>query len=344
MTPPRARITPEFLDHIFATKVRRQVFEDAVRPETNRPVMIFVGAQPGAGKTRAMEMAVRDDGRAYPVIISGDDFRQYHPDYRRLVDEDPTRMPAVTAELSGPMVRRSLDHAKEQRYSIALEGTFRDEAMVLATAHEFAREGYEIHVAAVATQPEVSRLSIEDRYLSAPPSRARWTPPTAHDNTIASSGHVLEALEASDVVDRISVYTRAERVYRNERDHEGEWAEPPRAREVLEAERARPLSPSAAREWLRDYARVVDEVRQRPEYLGGAGAHTHQQLARDAEQIRTWSRVVEHPVARLNLGIDHTPSIEQHHAVPNPLQHNHHQPPAIHDPHHGVTPGRTLNL
>ncbi|MFF0818371.1 zeta toxin family protein [Rhodococcus sp. NPDC003318] len=343
MNQPRPRITTEFLDHIFATKVRRQVFEDAVRPETNRPVMIFVGAQPGAGKTRAMEMAVRDAARAHPVVISGDDFRQYHPDYRRLIAEDPTRMPAVTAELSGPMVRRSLDHAKQQRYSVALEGTFRDEAMVLATAHEFAQEGYEIHVVAVATQPEVSRLSIEDRYLSAPRVRARWTPPTAHDLTIATSGHVLETLEASDVVDRISVYTRAERVYRNERDRDGDWAERPRAREVLEAERARPLSPLAATEWLRDYARVVEEVRQRPDYLAGAGAHTHQQLDRDAEQVRAWARVVEQPAER-HLTARRTEAIERHHAAPNPLEHNHHQPPAIHDPHHGIGPGRSLNL
>ncbi|KAF0957347.1 zeta toxin family protein [Rhodococcus sp. T7] len=335
MRPRRNRITNEYLDRIFTTKVRRRLFDDARPPETARPVLIFVGAQPGAGKTRAMHMAIRDVPRAHPVVISGDDFRQYHPEYRQLLDEDPIQMPIVTAELSGPMVRRSLDYAKQEGYSVALEGTFRDEVMVLETAHEFAAAGYEIHVVAVATQAEVSRLAIEDRYLSAPSERARWTPPTAHDVPYVSSAHVLEALEASDVVDRISIYTRADRVYSNARNTQGDWAEAPRALEILETERAQPLTPAAATEWLRDYERVRVEVQERPGYLEGPAGRTHDQLERDADTVREWA----HPTGRSH-GEDHSISPEhqlghwEHEPWHNPMPHI--------DPHPDIEHGRHL--
>lgn len=49
-------------------------------PSTN-PVTVFLGAQPGAGKTNAQSIitGMYSFGSLMPIV--GDDFRSYHPDY-----------------------------------------------------------------------------------------------------------------------------------------------------------------------------------------------------------------------------------------------------------------------
>lgn len=51
-----------------------------------RPRAILLAGQPGAGKTRLSSMAVSlMDGNA--AFINADDYRRYHPNYRRLYAE-----------------------------------------------------------------------------------------------------------------------------------------------------------------------------------------------------------------------------------------------------------------
>lgn len=113
-------------------------------------------------------------------------------------------MPAATAPVSGGLVKLALDHALERRYSVLLEGTFRDPGMVTGTATRFAEAGYRVEVVAVATPAPVSRLSAEMSRLSAemrslgdgPNEPGRWTPPEAHETALAGSvvGALLVAL------------------------------------------------------------------------------------------------------------------------------------------------------
>lgn len=108
------------------------IWRDDIRPvvdaaeRSDKPCTVFVGGQPGAGKTRAthlVRVSGLHDGPLLPV--NGDDLRQYHPDYDRLsaVETADARMrlarigslrsvPGVGTALSAPVVasiRRSLD-------------------------------------------------------------------------------------------------------------------------------------------------------------------------------------------------------------------------------------------
>ena len=50
------------------------------------PVLVSIGAQPGAGKTRALEASLKTfySGQTFVSII-GDDFRKFHPDYKKVM-------------------------------------------------------------------------------------------------------------------------------------------------------------------------------------------------------------------------------------------------------------------
>ncbi|PDQ35977.1 MAG: hypothetical protein B5766_02190 [Candidatus Lumbricidophila eiseniae] len=66
-------------------------------------------------------------------------------------------------------MRLALDHAIQYGYPVLLEGTFRDPAMISATATRFAEAGYRVEVVTVVTPAPVSRLAAEERFLRARP-------------------------------------------------------------------------------------------------------------------------------------------------------------------------------
>ncbi|MBD3757341.1 MAG: zeta toxin family protein [Microbacterium sp.] len=182
----------------------RRVFEEEARDDLfaghapqEQPVLVLLGGQPAAGKTRAQHAILAEHVADDLVEITGDDLREYHPDFRRLATRAPFEMPAATAPVSGGLVKLALDHALERRYSVLLEGTFRDPGMVTGTATRFAEAGYRVEVVAVATPAPVSRLSAEMRSLGDGPNEpGRWTPPEAHETALAGSvvGALLVAL------------------------------------------------------------------------------------------------------------------------------------------------------
>lgn len=273
------------VEAVFDDDVRELVFADARRPQAGRPRLILLGGQPAAGKSSAQDMLLNRFASANPVPITGDDFRRFHPDYHEAMRTDQLSMPNVTATLSGPLVARCLDEALDNRYSVLLEGTFRDSHMVLGTVQRFSEAGYAVDVAAVATRPEVSRLSAEKRYLDAGPDQARWTPPTAHDASYEAMPETLARLEEDPRVDTVSVFTRNDEVYFNERTDSGEWAHEPESVDVLRTEQSRPLTPEQSQEWLEDFEDVRQDAFDRPGYLQERTVPAWRSLVDDAGRV-----------------------------------------------------------
>lgn len=270
-------------------------------PDQATPVLVLLGGQPAAGKTRAQRVVLREHVADDLVEITGDDLREYHPDYAHLADHAPLEMPAATAPVSGGLVSLALDHALAHRYSVLLEGTFRDASMVTTTATRFAEAGYRIEVVAVATPAAVSRLSAEMRSLDAGyPAVGRWTPPQAHESALAGSADVVAALEALPRVHRVRVFSRERLLFDNSRIGTGEWARPAEAADALRQEQHRPLGVHEAFDWLRGYAAVFAKAQARPDYLGRQTAPAYIDLQRDAQtMIRTMSQTPGAPVGQL---------------------------------------------
>ncbi|QWW19455.1 zeta toxin family protein [Schaalia sp. 19OD2882] len=79
----------------------RTVFDAEIRPELDRlgalpqavgrPVVVFVGGQPRAGKSQSLARVQERYPGFVPVV--GDDLRAYHPDHRHLMRTDPWPCP-----------------------------------------------------------------------------------------------------------------------------------------------------------------------------------------------------------------------------------------------------------
>lgn len=275
----------EWLGRVFETRVRGRLFTSHA-PRPDGPVLVLLGGQPAAGKTQAQQAILAEHPGDDLVEVTGDDLRVFHPDYRRLARDDAFLMPNATAPVSGGLVRLAVEHAYQYRYSLLLEGTFRDAAMVTGTAARFADAGYRVEVAAVATPGVVSRLSAEMRSLAGGlPSVGRWTPPTAHESALEQSPGVIAALEALPHVARVQVFSRERLLYDNTRTEGGQWKRPAEAADVLRAEQHRRLGDAEAFRWLRDYAGVFALAAARPGYLGPETAPAYLRLQADAETM-----------------------------------------------------------
>lgn len=174
------------------------------------PATVFLGAQPGAGKTNAQSIITEmySEGALMPIV--GDDFRSYHPDYNTLLETDPLEMPNKTARAAGIWTGMTVEWTRKNSVSCIIEGTWRNKQTVLEEAKRAKSVGRATHAVLLSVPPILSRLSILGRYYTDMEGgrRARWTPPEAHDETVRNLPYNVEEVATAGIFDRYTVITR----------------------------------------------------------------------------------------------------------------------------------------
>ncbi|MEV6357914.1 zeta toxin family protein [Streptomyces hydrogenans] len=271
-------LTEDQLRARFEERVREFVFGGYAPQQT--PALVLLGGQPAAGKSQAMAATVQRHGGTL-VPLTGDEVRPLHPRYQELQDEDAQTRETATAQFSGAMVRMSIAYALEHNYGLLLEGVFRDPAMTIGTAEQFAAAGRPVGVVALAVRAERSRLDALSRFLEG----GRWTPPELQDLAYRKVPETVAAAEQSPAVTSIIITNRpAHDLYANTRGPDGQWPGGPGAVPALEAERARPLPAQEATSWLANYRTVLIEMATRGETTDKSRP-VLRQLTRDAETV-----------------------------------------------------------
>lgn len=261
------------LTGIFRAEIR-PALERAIRrrgAREGRPTAVFVAAQPAAGKSRATALAVRQDPRLIPVI--GDDLRQFHPDYDRLMAEDPLAMPGATAQASGRWVQMSTAHLRRRGASVPVETTLRQAHVLLGELDRFRAAGYATHLHVLAVPPEVSRAGTLVRYTGDAALAGRWTPSAAHDAAVAAGPATLQAAILSGLLDRVIIQDRQGQVLHRARITAATCTRAAReaGATLARGRQVATLLPRDAREWLVSTARAIrrctDAGEQDPDVL-----------------------------------------------------------------------------
>lgn len=240
----------------------REIFERDIRPELDalgassreEPtlLLVLVGGQPGAGKSKAISRIEAQHPGIVEVI--GDDLRNFHPDYDRFMQEAPLAMPAATAQASGRWVGMAIEYLRERRRSTLIETTLRQPGVVRETVAGFRQAGYRTELHVVAVPLEVSRLGTISRYVGQveESGAGRWTPAAAHDAAAeAVSGTVVE-LVAAGAIDHVSIENRQGEAYYEVSPQSVERAEAAQAaaRAIAAAREVAGLPEAEARAWL----------------------------------------------------------------------------------------------
>ena len=129
-----------------------------------RPKLIIVGGQPGAGKTKVLEMAKKKFADNNVVVVNTDDLREYHPQFEELAIADDRQCASHTHEDASGWNHQLLSRSLETRRNVILEGVFKNSKKLLDIAELARKHGYEVSFSVVAVNKRFSIWGIHKRY------------------------------------------------------------------------------------------------------------------------------------------------------------------------------------
>lgn len=238
----------------------------------DQPKAVFVGGQPGAGKTELTAEAVREAReRGGAVVIDSDRMREENPRFKQLSREDPQNAADRTQREAAEWSTRLTMAAMEGRRDLVIDGTMRDPANVRDIATRLKENGYQVEARVMAVDPETSitraRLRFEEQVAER--GTGRFVNQEQHDRAYEGVPASLRAIEAEKLMDRVQVHDSNQRpIYENTLEH-GEWRRSPEAAAALEQERNREWTHAERRDYataLQDIATLTRERTQEPDH------------------------------------------------------------------------------
>ena len=256
--PERYSLSRERLQHIYATRIAPDLFRSAQPVE--RPTAVVLGGQPGAGKTPMQNLVSREFADKGGIVkIIGDDLRSYLPHYKSLQRADDRTAAFYTDRDSGRLVEMAIADAAQRRVNVLVEGTMRSPKVVAKTLRDFRESGFQTDARALAVSPELSSLGILQRYAAQKESRGvgRMTTTEAHSAALTGMLATLDRIQDERLADRLTLYRRGGEVIGHLDLTGSPKANEPRARELVERERSRPLTPQESQYKQREIERLT---------------------------------------------------------------------------------------
>ncbi len=269
---PRRR-APGVDYHRLSAQEHKWVFDVLIAPSylsgivpRDDPRAVYVLGQPGAGKLLAARM-VKRAMRPGTTQLVGDDFKASHPDYLRLLEEDPRNAGAAIRADYRAWFAEAEEYVRRRRGDALIEGAPGSVEEFLASALPFAANGYPVELVVLAVREADSLLSTALRYARSLQRGGypRFTSRAGHDVCFRALADVVDAAQQHPAITAVTVIRRdGEALLRQE--HSGGR----RAAWALAAERMRPYTEQEAAQFLRlhqalcralpQHRRELDEV------------------------------------------------------------------------------------
>lgn len=194
---------------VFEKAWTRLLTENHAVANNLEPKGYVLGGQPGAGKSNAINRIV-DELNGNVLIINGDDFRRYHPDFETIQQQYDKDASKYTAQFAGELTNRIIERAIHEKYNVAIEGTFRTVETPLKTLQDLKTNGYQTNVYIQTTAKDVSWQSTLDRYdaMKRAGISPRYTPKEHHDLVVELLPINADKVFESSLADNFKVFSR----------------------------------------------------------------------------------------------------------------------------------------
>ncbi|MGW9453994.1 zeta toxin family protein [Streptomyces sp. NPDC055632] len=212
------------------------------------PRAVYVLGQPGAGKLLAARM-VRRAMRPGTTHLIGDNLKAQHPDYYKLLRDDPQSAGAAIRADYRAWFTRAEDYVRERRGDVLIEGAPGSVQELFDSALPYAAGGYPVDLVVLAVREADSRQATALRYARALQRGAtgRFTSCSGHRTCFHALTDVVTFAETHPQIASITVIRRdGHALVRHEHG-----AGTGRASWALAAERLRPYTEQEATAFLR---------------------------------------------------------------------------------------------
>lgn len=193
-------------------------------------------------------------------------FKAVHPDYRRLIEEEPRTASARIRADYRAWQEMAEAYVRERRGDLLIEIAPDDVDHFLDGARRHHAAGARVELIVLGGRAADSRLGIATRCAEVARigGTPRFTSTAAHEVSFHVLADVVRAAEEiPNIVDSVSVIRRdLTAVYRNARTRGGAWAQQPRGGDAVEVEQQRPYTPTEAAQFLATLQRVQGELPQ----------------------------------------------------------------------------------
>jgi UDP-N-acetylglucosamine kinase len=232
-------LTPDRAARVYVRQIRPMLLDPIEGAAES--VALFVGGDPGAGTTAALQRLRRGArfAEAAPAVISREILQPFHPAWRQPAGPT-TPMPRGILDGWG---ERLAQEAIGKRANVLIGTSMDKPASLLTLAGELRAAGYRIELLVVATDIEASRLGVVtgfERLLSQGVA-SQWMKEDTHSQAVAAVRDTLSQVEGAKAADQIRLITRDGReLFENALEH-GAWRHSGSAVDSLDAYREREL-------------------------------------------------------------------------------------------------------
>ncbi|WP_432128078.1 zeta toxin family protein [Streptomyces sp. bgisy082] len=251
---PRRR-APGIDYHRLSAAEHAWVFDELIAPSylsgiipRPDPRAVYVLGQPGAGKLLAARM-VRRAMRPGTTQLVGDDLKAQHPDYYKLLRDDPRGAGAAIRADYRAWFTRAEGYVRERRGDVLIEGAPGSVQELFDSALPYAAAGYPVDLVVLAVREADSRQATALRYARALQRGAtgRFTSRSGHRTCFHALTDVVAFAETHPQIASVTVIRRdGHALVRHEHG-----AGTGRASWALAAERLRPYTEQEATAFLR---------------------------------------------------------------------------------------------
>ncbi|MEV7616140.1 zeta toxin family protein [Streptomyces sp. NPDC089799] len=238
----RYRLTPEENRQIFQEEIVPELLEG--RAPQQKPTVVFLVGQPGAGKSRVTEMVanVLNQHGGF-VDVDSDLYKPYHPAYDTLMAQDDTLMAAYTRADGRAWMAQAEEYARANKLHAIIQETSQKASAVEDKMLAYRQSGARLEALFMGVPQAMSNQGIVSRYFEqlADRGQGRLTVQANADESYRGILDLAEGIDDGVLVDLVGVYRRGESKPRYSNTVAGgDWATPAALREALETERNRP--------------------------------------------------------------------------------------------------------
>ena len=198
-------LTDDEIKEIYESVIRPAFFDDI--KSTDKPEAIFLGGQPGSGKSKLSDISINDLHNKSALTLNTDDIRDYHP-YKKLVPQDKVyELDREGYKWGNMLYEDCIKHKK----NIIFDGTYGgDVAFQEDKMKDLKKNGYNIKLNLLATNDVVSKIGINYRYEKEKQSTGsgRAVDLSYHDKIYKNIPNNLMKTISKNLVDEFKIYGR----------------------------------------------------------------------------------------------------------------------------------------